>query len=150
MTTNMSTTSSLRQVAAAWLLAWHFRIPMPTEAGHAEALERAVDDLRERLTPPPLTASLVTELTGFTDRRVIAEVLEDAARIASVTGVAADQVARVLGQLGGWDLPPAAAGDRLGLYAGDRGLHEAGPVASNDAVTLTRGTSSPAPAGERE
>ncbi len=52
-----------------------------------------------------LTAELVTELTGFTDPRVVHEVLEDAARIAAVTGVPAGDVAKVLGQLGGWELP---------------------------------------------
>ncbi len=52
-----------------------------------------------------LTAELVTELTGFTDPRVVREVLEDAARIAAATGVPAGDVAKVLGQLGGWELP---------------------------------------------
>ncbi len=52
-----------------------------------------------------LTGELVTELTGFTDPRVLREVLEDAARIEAATGVPACDVAKVLGQLGGWELP---------------------------------------------
>ncbi len=52
-----------------------------------------------------LTADLVTKLTGLTDLRVVREVLEDAARIAAGTGLPASDVAKVLGQLGGWELP---------------------------------------------
>ncbi len=52
-----------------------------------------------------LAAAVVTELTGFTDPRVVREVLEDAALIAAATGVPPKDVAKVLGQLGGWELP---------------------------------------------
>ncbi len=52
-----------------------------------------------------LTAELVPEMTGFTVPRVVREVLEDAAQIATATGVPASDVAKVLGQLGGWELP---------------------------------------------
>ncbi len=52
-----------------------------------------------------LTAELVTEMTGFTVPRVVRETLEDAARIAAATGVPARDVANVLGQPGGWELP---------------------------------------------
>lgn len=52
-----------------------------------------------------LSVERVAELAGFTDPRVVREVIEDAARISAATGVGQDDVARVLGQLGGWDLP---------------------------------------------
>lgn len=58
---------------------------------------------------PKLTAERVVELTGFTDPRVVQDVIEDADRISDATGVGVDDVARVLGQLGGWDLPPCTA-----------------------------------------
>ncbi|MDQ6771393.1 MAG: hypothetical protein M3024_00135 [Candidatus Dormibacteraeota bacterium] len=83
-------TPALREAATAWFHAWRFTVPLPKESGYDVLLGRALDDLESRLAGAEQTMQtpeLVTELTGFTDPRVMPEVQEDAGRIAAATGV---------------------------------------------------------------